>query len=406
MNATINVLCYKSKVLANGEHPLMLCITKDRKRKYKSLGISVNPKFWDFDKERPKTNCPNKELILKIILEKENEYQKQILEFKSEDKDFTASTLLDAKANKIVYKTVSEFYLEYIDDLKSIGKIGTAKNYRDSFNSLKRFTNGKLDFYFNEITLQWLNSYERWLRNNQCKETSMSVFFRTLRSAFNKAIMNKNVKEEAYPFKEFKISKFDTATEKRAIPKESNKQIMSVSLETGRKYMQLSKDLYIFSYLCGGINFVDMANLQYSNIADEKLSYIRQKTGKKIIIPISAEAIDILNRYRKENRCSDDYIFPILDKQTHITEQQKYNRKHKVLGHVDKCLKIISKEAGININLTTYVARHSFATVLKRSGVNTSIISESLGHSSEKVTQIYLDSFENSQIDEAMKNLL
>lgn len=63
MNATINVMCYKSKVLANGEHPLMLCITKDRKRKYKSLGISVNPKFWDFDKERPKTNCPNKELI-------------------------------------------------------------------------------------------------------------------------------------------------------------------------------------------------------------------------------------------------------------------------------------------------------------------------------------------------------
>lgn len=218
--------------------------------------------------------------------------------------------------------------------------------------------------------------------------------------------MNKNVKAEAYPFKEFKISKFETATEKRAIPKESNKQIMSVSLETGRKYMQLSKDLYIFSYLCGGINFVDMANLQYSNIADEKLSYIRQKTGKKIIIPISAEAIDIVNRYMKENRCSDDYIFPILDKQTHITEQQKYNRKHKVLGYVDKCLKIISKEAGININLTTYVARHSFATVLKRSGVNTSIISESLGHSSEKVTQIYLDSFENTQIDEAMKNLL
>jgi len=406
MNATVNVLCYKSKKLSNGEHPLMLCVTKDRKRRYQSLGISVNPKYWDFEKERPKANCPNRELILKIILEKENEYQKQILEFKSEQKDFTASTLLTAKANKINYKTVSEFYTEHIKQLKSIGKIGTAKAYNDSFNSLKRFTNNKLDFYFTEITVEWLNDYEKWLRNNQCKETSMSVFFRTLRSTFNKAIASKNVKAEAYPFREFKVSKFDTTTEKRAIPKESNKQIMNICLESEHKYMQLSKDLYIFSYLCGGINFTDMANLKYTNIAENKLSYIRQKTGKKIVIPVSAEAIHLVNSYLKEDVCSDDYIFPILDKYKHITEQQKYNRKHKVLGHIDKCLKRISAKAGINTNLTTYVARHSYASVLKCSGVNIALISETLGHSDLKTTQIYLDSFENSQIDEAMKNLL
>lgn len=406
MNATVNVLCYKSKVLSNGEHPLMLCITKDRKRKYKSLGISVNPKFWDFEKERPKSNCPNRELILKIILEKENEYQKQILEFKSEEKDFTASTLLDAKTNKINYKTVSEFYTEHIKYLKSIEKIGTAKIYNDSLNSLKRFTNNKLDIYFNEITLQWLNKYEQWLRNNKCKETSMSVFFRTLRSAFNKAIANKNAKAESYPFKEFKISKFDTTTEKRAIPKESNKQIMNVCLKSEGQYMQLGKDLYVFSYLCGGINFTDMANLKYANIVEGKVSYIRQKTGKKITIPISTEAISLVNSYLKEGVCSNDYIFPILDKNKHITEQQKYNRKHKVLGHIDRCLKVIAGKAGINTNLTTYVARHSYASVLKNSGVNIALISETLGHSDLKTTQIYLDSFDNSQIDEAMKYLI
>ena len=82
------------------------------------------------------------------------------------------------------------------------------------------------------------------------------------------------------------------------------------------------------------------------------------------------------------------------------------NRLHKVLGQVDKSLKIVAQIAKVDVNLTTYVARHSYATVLKRSGVPTSIICESLGHSSERVTQIYLDSFENEQIDEAMKNLL
>ena len=77
----VNILCYKSKTLANGENPLMIRVCKDGKKKYQSLGISVNPQFWDFTKERPKANCPNRELILKIILEKESEYQKQILEF-------------------------------------------------------------------------------------------------------------------------------------------------------------------------------------------------------------------------------------------------------------------------------------------------------------------------------------
>lgn len=111
----------------------------------------------------------------------------------------------------------------------------------------------------------------------------------------------------------------------------------------------------------------------------------------------------IIDKYN----CSSttDYIFPILDDKVHRTEILKYKLIHKVMRKVNVALKEISKEVNQEINLTTYLARHTYATVLKRSGVNTSIISESLGHSSEKVTQIYLDSFENNQIHEAMKNL-
>lgn len=98
-------------------------------------------------------------------------------------------------------------------------------------------------------------------------------------------------------------------------------------------------------------------------------------------------------------------MFPILST-FHKTDIQKLNRINKVLRIVNKALKAVGEELNLPIKLTSYVARHSFGTVLKRSGVSTSIISESLGHSNEKVTQIYLDSFENSQIDEAMKNRL
>ena len=148
-----------------------------------------------------------------------------------------------------------------------------------------------------------------------------------------------------------------------------------------------------------------MANLTLSNIVEGRLIYIRQKTGKKINIPLNIEANNIIEKH-VESDSTSGYIFPILNVKLHKTEMQKYNRRKKVLLKVNKALKEISIITGINANLTTYVARHSYATVLKNSGVNIALIGETLGHSDLKTTQIYLDSFENSQIDAAMANLL
>lgn len=113
-----------------------------------------------------------------------------------------------------------------------------------------------------------------------------------------------------------------------------------------------------------------------------------------------------MQKYQRINVSDNDYIFPILDTRKHITETQIANRLHKVLAHINRELKKWSKHIGLHTTLTTYVARHTYATVLKRAGVNIAIISESLGHSNISTTQIYLDSFENSQIDEAMRNLV
>lgn len=404
MSATVNVICFKGKKLSNGESPLMLRISKDRKTKYKSLGISVNPVHWDFNKNRPKSNCPNKDYILKIIIDKEAEYQKKILELRAEDKEFTASTLITPTA-KIRIKSVREFFQELVKEFEQSNKIGNSRVYNDSLRSLELYTNSKLDIPFSHIDLDFLRGYEKWLRQKEYKETSLSVFFRTLRSTYNKAIEAKHAKKTNYPFDDFKVSKFDIKTEKRAIPKDNIKLIMELDLSKESDYVQFSRDLFIFSYLCSGINFTDMANLQPSNIEEGRLIYKRQKTGKKINIPISNEANNIIDKYMKED-LSNKYIFPILHQDIHKTEMQKYNRKKKVLLKVNKGLKEIAKITGIKANLTTYVSRHSYATVLKKSGVNIALIGETLGHSDLKTTQIYLDSFENSQIDEAMGHLL
>jgi site-specific recombinase XerD len=380
----------------------MLCVSKDRKRKYQSLGISVNPEHWDFTKNKPKPNCPNKDLIIKIILDKELEFQKQILELKSEDKEFTASTLIAPKV-KMKIKTVQEFYKEVVQELEQADKIGNSRVYRDSLRSLEMFTNNKLDIPFSHIDIDFLKEYEKWLRLRKYKETSLSLFFITLRSIYHKAIEAKHVKKVTYPFDEFKVSKFSIKTEKRAIPKDNIKLIMDLDLSKASEYIQFSRNLFVFSYLCSGINFSDMANLKPSNIIEGRLLYTRQKTKKKINIPISKDADAIIKKYLDS---TSGYIFPILHQDIHKTEMQKYNRRKKVLLKVNNALKEISEMTGIDANLTTYVARHSYATVLKNSGVNIALIGETLGHSDLKTTQIYLDSFENSQIDKAMENLL
>ena len=287
MDATISVVCYKSKTLSNGEHPLMLRISKDGKKKYQSLGISVNPKFWDFQKNKPKPKCPNLEYLQKIILDKKLELQKKKLEIKSDQKEYSAATLLEANANLLVAKTVDCFYKEIIAQCEINNKCGNRLVYLNSYNSLKRFTNGKLEIPFNSINVAWLEKYEKWLRSNGNKETTISLMFRTLRSTYNKAIKERCAHLSDYPFQEYKISKFDTSTQKRAIAKTDMLKFTETSQPIGqKKYVELSKDIFIFSYLCGGINFTDIANLTQENIVNGRLHYIRQKTGKLIKIGI------------------------------------------------------------------------------------------------------------------------
>ncbi|WP_165025455.1 site-specific integrase [Dysgonomonas sp. ZJ279] len=398
MNATVNIVCYKWKELANGEHPLMICICKDGKRKYKSLGVSIHPQFWDFKKNKPKRNCPNKDQIETLITEKIKEYSKQIIEFKAESKDFTVATLVE-KVNVSIHRlTVKQLLDNEFERLRKEGRLKYASTYKELKTSLLDF-NKHLDIYFSEIDVNWLKNYEVWLRGKGLGDNSIGVRFRTLRALYNKAVSENIVKAEYYPFRIYKVSKLHKETIKRSITKSDVELI--INYNTGHEYTQLAIDLFYFSYLSGGINFVDIAYLTRDNIIDNRLIYTRKKTKKLIKLPIQDKALSIIEKYKSSN----SYFFPILSA-FHKTDVQKANRVNKVLAIINRNLKMIGEELNLPIDLTTYVARHTYATVLKRSGVNTSIISESLGHSSEKVTQIYLDSFENSQIDEAMKNLL
>lgn len=405
MDTSISIIYYKYKTLSNGEHPLMLRIYKNGKRKLESIGISVHPDWWDITKNCPKKNCPNKELINKIIADKIAEYNKQALELKAEQKEFTAASLIESKQSKLQLKTIREFYTQLIKEFEEAEQVGNRLIYKSSFNSLKAYTSNKLDIYFSDIDVEWLKAYEKWQRKKGNKETTISLQFRTLRSAYNKAIDAKAARKKYYPFDDYKVSKFNTKTKKRAITKEEVMKIITTETINATELRVLSRDVFTFAYLSGGISFVDMANLTSNNIYKGRLRYIRQKTHQDISIKLCEQAKEIIEKYTYHKKKAT-YLFPILNAQSHKTAIQKQNRIHKVLAQINGELKVLASELEIEADMTTYVARHSFASILKNYGVNVSLISEILGHSDLKTTQIYLDSFENTQIDEAMSNLL
>lgn len=406
MDATISVICYKSKTLANGEHPLMLRIAQNGKSTYKSLKISVAAKHWDFERNVPKPNNPNKDLIQKIILKTKLDYQQKILEKKANSEEFTASSFINEQKEEIKAKTVEEFYLSLIEDLKQKGRIGNSYAYLNSYNTLRNFNKGKkLNYTFSHIDVPFCKKFEDWMRSKGNKDTTLSYQFRTLRATYNKAIEAKIVAREKNPFIEYKLSHFNTKTIKRALSKNDILKLINANCNGQSKLRQLTHDLFSFSYLCGGISFVDIANLTRQNIVEDRLIYQRQKTHGNINLLLSKEASTIIAKYSTYQQ-EAEYLFPILHCKRHITPMQKNNRVHKICHQVNTELRKFAQELGITAEVTTYVARHSFATILKKSGVNIGIISQALGHQDIKTTQIYLSKFDNEQVDDAMKNLL
>ena len=397
MATTINVLCYKYKTLSNGEHPIMVRICKDGKKKYVSVGISVKAKHWNFDKNEPKPNCPNREHICLLIASKKAEYEKEAIKLKSEGRDFTVDGLHEKIQSPTITRTVADIFNEYIEHLRQEKRTGYMKSVLQVYNSLVKY-NGHLNIYFDEVDFRWLREYEIWLKGEGLAVNTIGIRFRTLRTIYNYALTNDWVKAENYPFKKYKVSKLSEETIKRALSKEDINRILLYPCSSG--YTRLAIDIFAFTYYVGGINFVDIANLTHSNLINGCLVYKRQKTGKLIRVPLPQQALELIYKYR-----SSTYLFPIYN-ETHQTEQAKANRLHKVITKVNNHLKQIGEELNLPITLTTYVARHSQATVMKKAGVPTALISQIMGHSSERVTKIYLDSFGNDQMDEAMKNLL
>ena len=403
MSLSAKIVLFTSKTLANGEHPIMLRVIKNRKPTYFNLQESCSVDLWDDKNNQPKRKHTNSQALSTFLMKLQSDAQEIILRYKSDNRDLSVQDFEAQLFHKVKNLPLLTFIEQIITGLKKSKKERNAEVYRDCFRALNNFLTDK-DKSIGSIDYNFLVNFEQHLRAKELKETSISVYFRTFRAVYNKAILEEIVREENNPFKKFKVSKFDTATRKRALEEDELKKILHFDTS---KYPELidAKNIFIFSFYCRGINFKDIAQLKWKNIKNGQLEYTRSKTGKFFVMELLPTALEVINYYQPFSK--GDYIFPILDPNKHISLSSIENRNKRELKKVNIGLKAIAVLVGIDPEkLTTYVARHSWATTMKRRKVDNNVISESMGHSSEKTTKIYLASFENNVLDDANRKAL
>jgi integrase/recombinase XerD len=398
IKATANFVFDTRREKKDNTYPIKLSIYFNGKKKLYDAGISFSKTDWSRIKEGKirDEDLKRKKRELSSVRSKAENIIDTIEDFSFDkfEKQFYAGEALAVKSID-VYKLFDLI----IDDLNKDARTGSAVAYE---TAKKAFQGFRKSLSFQDIDCNFLKNFESSFIQKGHSSTTVGIYCRHLRAVYNKAIELGIAKQEDYPFKKWVIPA--SRNIKKAMSFDQMKLVLS--------YMPASeaeakaKDFWLFSYLCNGMNMKDICRLRYKNVMNEFIVFNRSKTIntkrkdlRPIQVPISEEVQRIINKWgNKPTMNKDTYLFPVLSSGLSPIDERKkiqfFNR------NISKQLKKVAQKLNIDAPLTNMSARHSFATVLKRKGVSTEFISESLGHSSLKTTENYLDSF----TDDVKKN--
>jgi len=400
----------------NGSKYFNIKLTQHGKRKFIAVKAPFGPEVWDYNKQQLKgVSTRNQEKHQEYIRNRNwvantvKPYQDAIDELTSGQNPFTFDDIKKQVDNpKKKVHTVFELWESRIEELKNDNRFGTADAYQGTLNKFKEFHPGDLMFIkLDKILLLDFKKSMKGLSND-----SVSIHLRNIRALWNKAIKLKIAKRDQYPFEDGEVMQELPGTRSsRAIKRSEVNKIRShkLELEEGSEDWH-SCNYFMFSYLGRGINFQDIARLKWSSIKDGRVEFVRYKTRSKVqdksSFAITQELAEILSWYRRNNtQLHNPYVFPILNA-SHDTEVKIYNRIKKVRKQVNASLRGIGEHLGLSVKITTYVARHSFASVAKNElKVSESMISEMLGHQDLETTKAYLAQWPDEDKDKAVIGL-
>ena len=280
-----------------------------------------------------------------------------------------------------------------IDKLLSKGKKRSAEAYQTTLNSFMAFRNNE-DIYLYEIKAPLIERYQAWLKRKGVTLNTISFYMRIMRTAYNNAV-EYNLTSDMHPFR--KVYTGIAKTTKRSVTLEVMKEIRHFA--TDDPNIAFARDMFLFSFYTRGMSFVDMSYLKTTDIVDGMLHYARKKTGQEIDIEWTTELQEIVD---KNPSCNEPYLLPIIKK----SNGKERNQKRYKQTVVNENLKKISKALQLKEPLTMYVARHTWASLARDTGIPLKTISLAMGHESEKTTQIYLKNLDVNAVDRANRKII
>lgn len=390
---------FRPSTVADHEGTIYYQIIHERKLRQLLSDYKVFPSEWDESRSMVTTTqkSERKSFILSIRerirwdVERLNKITKKL---DANGLSYTADDVIN-EFNRYANEYSLFNYIEsIIVKLKQNGKVRTSETYKSALNSFKKFRKDE-DIMLDSLTSEIMEAYEAWHKSRGVAPNTISFYTRILRAVYNRAVED-DIIENRNPFK-YVYTGVDK-TVKRALPLPVIKKIKALDLSLNSS-LDYARDMFLMSFYIRGMSFIDMAFLKKSDLKNGYVTYRRRKTGQQLIIEWTKEMQMILDKY-PEN--TTDYLLPII-RNPGTNERCTYRNMGYNINHN---LKKIAKMVGVQIPLTLYVARHSWASAAKAKGIPLSVISEGMGHDSEATTQIYLASLDTSVVDRANSLIL
>ena len=297
---------------------------------------------------------------------------------------------------------VVAFMKQVADGLQMEGNFGTAHVYRSSLNAIIAY-HGKGDFTFNEVTPEWIKGFEIHLRGRGCSWNTVSAYLRTFRAVYNRAVDCRGAVYVPHLFRS--VYTGTRADRKRALDTEDIQKVFTKLPQSPAVTSDIrrAQELFVLMFLLRGLSFVDLAYLRKSDLRDNVITYRRRKTGRPLSVTLTSEAMAILKRYMDRDS-SSPYLFPLLSSREGTKEA--YHEYQLALRNFNRQLMLLGEMLGLGDKLSSYTARHTWATTAYYCEIHPGVISEAMGHSSITVTETYLKPFQNKKIDEANKKVV
>ena len=398
--ATVKIK-FRASSVAGKEGTLYYHIIHQRKLRWISTDYHVYPEEWNAGKSSViVSNSNNRQAHLQLI-QSQIDWEMKQMQCIIHDKEMDGvSYSVDDLANEIqqlpTSQSVFTFFRKQIAKKEQMQCVGTKNNYTNAVNRFIEFRNQK-DLTFSQMTADMMEMYQAWLWNRGVGQNTVSFYLRTLRTLHHKAVeAGQATSNDIFAH----VQTANVRTAKRAISVKDIRKIEKLELQIGSS-IDKARDLFLLSFYLRGMAFVDMAFLKKSDLKCGMVSYNRRKTHQNLNIEWIKPMQAIIDKYAEQTKDSP-YMLPILTGK----ETSPYTQYRKVEYNTNYNLKKIGKMIGLKIPLTTYVARHTWASIALHMNIPIATISEGMGHNSYKTTQIYLESIDVATINDANKKII